>query len=187
MVGSTIGAIFGGEEMISLGNTTAEVASSLAVEANSTYVSDFNGSYSYDINSSMESMENDTEEALGLDFFVISGAMFIIYISIIEWYRGFSDGYFSNFVRNFTKLEQASLKGEIKPFKLGVIAATNILAIIFSLGLLYPWAKIRYLRYKLEHTSLACHDYEQFKSTGYEQGSTVGEEMTDFFDIDIGL
>jgi len=186
VVGSMMGAIFGGEEMAAL-SETAEVASSLVVEANSTYISDLNESYIYDINSSMESMEIDTEEVLGAGLVMMFGAMFLIYLPIIEWYRGFSDGYFSNFVRNFTKLGQAPLKGEIKPFKLGVIAATNIVAIILSLGLLYPWAKIRYLRYKLENTSFACHDYEQFESTGYEQGSTVGEEMTDFFDIDIGL
>jgi uncharacterized membrane protein YjgN (DUF898 family) len=75
----------------------------------------------------------------------------------------------------------------MKPFKLGVIAATNALAIFFSLGLLYPWTQIRYLKYKLEHTSFACADYEQFESHGYVSGSTVGEEMVDFFDIDIGL
>jgi uncharacterized membrane protein YjgN (DUF898 family) len=75
----------------------------------------------------------------------------------------------------------------MKAFKLGVISATNALAIFFSLGLLYPWAQIRYLKYKLEHTSFACEDFDQFKSHGYVTGSTVGEEMVDFFDIDIGL
>jgi len=39
----------------------------------------------------------------------------------------------------------------------------------------------------LEKTSFAGQDYEQFESYGYEEGSTVGEEMVDFFDIDIGL
>jgi len=39
----------------------------------------------------------------------------------------------------------------------------------------------------LEHTQMACENPEQFESLGYEVGSTVGEEMMDFFDIDIGL
>ena len=113
--------------------------------------------------------------------------VFLIYVPFIFWNKGFSDGYFSNFVRDRSSLHDAPLKGTIKPFKLGVIAATNALAIFFSLGLLYPWAQIRYLKYKLEHTAFACDDYEQFESHGYESGSTVGEEMVDFFDIDIGL
>ena len=118
---------------------------------------------------------------------LIAGGVFLIYVPFIFWNKGFTDGYFSNFVREKTTLNNSPLKGEIKPFKLGVIAATNALAIFFSLGLLYPWAQIRYLKYKLEHTAFACEDYDQFESHGYVTGSTVGEEMVDFFDIDIGL
>ena len=114
-------------------------------------------------------------------------AFILIYIPFIFWNKGLTDGYFSNFVRENTTLNRSPLKGEMKPFKLGVIASTNALAIFFSLGLLYPWAKIRYLKYKAEHTAFACNDYDQFESHGYVTGSTVGEEMVDFFDIDIGL
>ena len=118
---------------------------------------------------------------------IVGVGIFLIYVPFIFWNKGFSDGYFSNFVRDNTSLNTAPLKGEMKPFKLGVISATNALAIFFSLGLLYPWTQIRYLKYKLEHTAFACEDYEQFESHGYVTGSTVGEEMVDFFDIDIGL
>ena len=118
---------------------------------------------------------------------VVVTGVFFIYIPFIFWNKGFTDGYFSNFLRENTTLNSSPLKGELKPFKLGLIVATNALAIFFSLGLLYPWAKIRYLKYKAEHTSFACADYEQFSSHGYVTGSTVGEEMVDFFDIDIGL
>lgn len=160
---------------------------SVVTEANGSLI-DANVTYtSMESNQSMESIDLDSSEIMMGAYVVVFAMAFLIYLPIITWYQGFSDGYFSNFVRNFTKLESAPLKGEMKPFKLGVIAATNVLMIVISLGLLYPWAKIRYLRYKLEHTSFACDNYEQFESTGYEQGSTVGEEMTDFFDIDIGL
>ena len=118
---------------------------------------------------------------------LVTLGVFFIYVPFIFWNKGFTDGFFSNFVRDNTALNGSPLKGEMKPFKLGVIAATNALAIFFSLGLLYPWAKIRYLKYKAEHTAFACSDYDQFTSHGYVTGSTVGEEMVDFFDIDIGL
>jgi uncharacterized membrane protein YjgN (DUF898 family) len=128
-----------------------------------------------------------TKEELGLIGMVGTMFAFLVYLPIIFWQKGLSDGYFSNFVRNFSRLEDAPLKGSMSPFKLGVISATNIIMIIFSLGMLYPWAKIRYLRYKLENTHFRCSDYEQFESLGYEKGSTVGEEMVDFFDIDMGI
>lgn len=118
---------------------------------------------------------------------LVGAGVFFIYIPFIFWNKGFTDGYFSNFVRENTTLNGSSLKGEMKPFKLGVIVASNALAIFFSLGLLYPWARIRYLKYKAEHTAFACDDYDQFSSHGYVTGSTVGEEMVDFFDLDIGF
>lgn len=110
-----------------------------------------------------------------------------IYVAVISWQKAFADAYFANFVRNQTYLNKSAFKGELQPFVLGFIGLSNILAVVFSLGLLYPWARIRYLRYKLEHTFFACQNYDQFESEGYEKGSTVGEEMVDFFDIDIGL
>jgi len=136
----------------------------------------------------ISSMEN-IEVTLNPDMIgLLAGAgIFLIYMPFLFWNKGLSDGYFSNFVRNKTTLNRSPLQGTIQPFKLGIISATNILAIIFSLGLLYPWTKIRYLKYKLEQTALACEDYEQFESHGYRTGSTVGEEMVDFFDIDIGF
>ena len=118
---------------------------------------------------------------------LVGSGVFLIYVPFVFWNKGFTDAYFSNFVREKSTLNNAPLKGDMKPFKLGVIAATNALAIFFSLGLLYPWAQIRYLKYKLEHTAFACKDYDQFESHGYVTGSTVGEEMVDFFDIDIGM
>jgi uncharacterized membrane protein YjgN (DUF898 family) len=123
-----------------------------------------------------------TAVALGTMF-----GMLFIYLPIIFFQKGLSDGYHSNFVRDNTTLNRAKLKGIMNPLKLGWISLTNVLAIVFSLGLLYPWAKVRYIKYKLEHTYFRCVDYEQFESHGYVQGSTIGEETVDFFDIDIGL
>ncbi|MCH9739905.1 MAG: DUF898 domain-containing protein [Epsilonproteobacteria bacterium] len=172
MIGALIGGVFSGEEAGVLGNA-AEMASVFS-EANAS---------TGEVTIETEEL-GENAELIGL---LAMGIVFLLYLPIVFWQQGFSDGYFSNFVRNSTSLEQAPLKGMIKPFKLGVISATNVIAIMLSLGFLYPWARIRYLKYKLEHTGFACKDYEQFESSGYERGSTVGEEMVDFFDIDIGL
>ncbi len=129
-------------------------------------------------------MDNPSQPFLVL---FISILMTFIYLPIIFFQKGLSDAYHLNFVNNNTLLNNAHLKGDINPLKLAWISATNILAIILSLGLLYPWTKIRYFKYKLEHIYFRCSDYEQFKSLGYETGSALGEESIDFFDIDIGL
>ena len=132
----------------------------------------------------MESESVEDESAMAV---AVMLGMFFIYLPVIFFQKGLSDGYHSNFVRDNTTLNKANLKGIMSPLKMGWISLSNIVAIIFSLGLLYPWAKVRYIKYKLEHTYFRCSDYEQFESHGYVQGSTIGEETVDFFDIDVGL
>ncbi len=111
----------------------------------------------------------------------------LVYLVTLGLYKGISDGYLSNFVRDHTSLNDCKFKGEINPLKLGFISVTNILATIFTLGLAYPWAKMRYLRYKATHTYFMCEDYSKFIGDGKEYSSTIGEETMDFFDIDIGV
>jgi uncharacterized membrane protein YjgN (DUF898 family) len=135
----------------------------------------------------IEGEDISTEDAAPVATGIASLFMVLIYLPLIFGQKGLSDAYFSNYVRNHTTLEGTAFRGEINIFKLAWISISNVFVVVFSLGLLYPWSQIRYLKYKLEHTSFACQDYEQFESFGYEQGSTIGEEMMDFFDIDIGL
>jgi uncharacterized membrane protein YjgN (DUF898 family) len=111
----------------------------------------------------------------------------ISYLFMIGLFKGINDAFLSNLSRNFTTIKDCSFKGTIHPLKLGFISATNALLILLSLGMLYPWAKIRYLRYKLENTHFACSDYNSFISSGYEKRNALGEEALDFFDIEIGF
>jgi uncharacterized membrane protein YjgN (DUF898 family) len=65
---------------------------------------------------------------------------------------------------------------------------TNLLGIVFTLGLFYPWAKVRMLRYQLANTSvIAAGDLGQFVADQEAGPGAVGEEAADFFDIDFGL
>ena len=118
---------------------------------------------------------------------IISIVFALIFALAIGFYKGLADGFFSNFTRDNTKLGSAHFKGEIEPVSLGFISATNSVAIIASLGLLFPWARVRYLKYKFEHTLFACTDYDKFIADEKDNISTVGEEAMDFFDIDIGV
>ncbi len=117
----------------------------------------------------------------------VSVIIVVVYLFVAGLYKGINDAYLSNFVRDHTRLEDAKFKGEIDPLKLGAISATNSIALLISLGLLYPWTKLRYLKYKIENTYIACNNYDQFTSSGYENLNTIGEETMDFFDIEIGI
>jgi uncharacterized membrane protein YjgN (DUF898 family) len=68
------------------------------------------------------------------------------------------------------------------------IYVTNLLGIVFTLGLFYPWAKIRQTRYQLEHMQLDSDGrLDAFSAASAAGASAVGEEAGDFFDVDFGL
>ncbi len=119
--------------------------------------------------------------------YVIMGLSMMFYIVFTGLYKGITDGYLSNFTREHTTLEIAAFKSTIHPLKLGIISATNMLMLVLSLGLLYPYTKLRYLKYKIENTYFEGSNYDNIISQGYESANAVGEEAMDFFDIDIGL
>jgi uncharacterized membrane protein YjgN (DUF898 family) len=68
------------------------------------------------------------------------------------------------------------------------ILLTNLLAMIVTLGLFYPWAKVRMMRYQLANTGVvASGDLNQFIADANQGVSAVGEEVSDIFDIDFGF
>jgi len=142
------------------------------------------------INSTLEYLQYHKIEISRANLYLKYIVMFsfvLLYLFISGLYKGINDGYLSNFTRDYTEIKDAKFKGEINPMTLGFISATNSIFLLFSLGLLYPWTKLRYLKYKIENTYLAYSDYDKFVSSGYEKFNPIGEETLDFFDIDIGV
>jgi uncharacterized membrane protein YjgN (DUF898 family) len=94
----------------------------------------------------------------------------------------------TNLQFNAAQLAAHQFKANLKIKEYLMLVITNSLATALTLGLFYPWAKIRTLRYKLSHISLiASGDIDTFVADEQKQVSSLGEEMGDFFDVDIGL
>jgi uncharacterized membrane protein YjgN (DUF898 family) len=64
---------------------------------------------------------------------------------------------------------------------------TNTLAILFSLGLAIPWARVRVARYRASRTSLSASDLGQLASQPEDEVSASADAVSDLFDLDIGL
>ena len=68
------------------------------------------------------------------------------------------------------------------------IYVSNMLAILVSVGLLIPWAQMRILRYQLNHTWLESNaSLEDVLAEQTQKISSLGEEIGEVFDIEIGL
>ncbi len=68
------------------------------------------------------------------------------------------------------------------------ISVTNALAIILTLGLMLPWAKIRMARYLADQTDVIVNgDLEDFVGDILPEGGAFGDAYTDLEAIDMGL
>jgi len=154
----------------------------LSIGAVGVFIAFFASSFKDDLNS-LNNLNHNKNIIPILTVFVIN----FFYIFILFGLKAFYDAIMQNYVYGHTKLDNYPLKSTLGALKLTGIYITNILAIIFSLGLLYPWTKIRTLKYKLENTHIAIDDEFVSEAAQVEQESALGEETEDFFDMDIGL
>jgi uncharacterized membrane protein YjgN (DUF898 family) len=59
---------------------------------------------------------------------------------------------------------------------------------VFTLGLLAPWAKIRYLQYVFSRLSLTSYgSLDDYTAGVADKENALGDAATDFFNIEIGL
>lgn len=65
---------------------------------------------------------------------------------------------------------------------------TNVLGVLLTLGLFYPWALIRRLRYQFACMSVQAEgSLEQFAADSAPEATATGEAIGEFFDVDLGL
>ncbi|MDR0588237.1 MAG: DUF898 domain-containing protein [Burkholderiales bacterium] len=68
------------------------------------------------------------------------------------------------------------------------LVLTNTLGVLFTLGLFYPFAKVRQAQYAAEHMSVtAVGHLDEFIDRQQEDLSATGGEVGDLFDIDVGF
>jgi uncharacterized membrane protein YjgN (DUF898 family) len=96
----------------------------------------------------------------------------------------------SNHVWGRTRIAgTVSFNLDLNLWKVIGIQLTNILAIIFSLGLLIPWASVRMMRYKASRFTMIASPstLESFIASERDAVSATGTELGDALDLDFGL
>ena len=68
------------------------------------------------------------------------------------------------------------------------LTVVNWLAIIFTLGLFIPWARVRVARFRAEYLALAVSgSLDDFVAGEAVAATAIGDEAAEMFDLDIGL
>ena len=67
------------------------------------------------------------------------------------------------------------------------IVVTNSILLVLTLGLFYPWSKVRLTRYMIGHTSVVSADLSGFVARTSDDESAMGEELGEAFDLGLGI
>ena len=93
-----------------------------------------------------------------------------------------------NYVWNSTTLGGNHFESTLSVRSMVFILLSNALAIALSLGLLIPWAQIRLARYRAQHLTVhLADDWRQYIAAKDSQGSALGEEIGEAFDVEVDI
>jgi len=93
-----------------------------------------------------------------------------------------------NLFMNGAHMKQQRLKSSLSAGQLFWIYLSNLFAVIVSLGLLIPWARIRLARYRFENLAIETQGgLDAFVAGMQDQVKATGEELADVLDVDLGL
>ncbi|MDX1528497.1 MAG: DUF898 family protein, partial [Gammaproteobacteria bacterium] len=94
----------------------------------------------------------------------------------------------TNYVLQHVKLSGLEFDMRMDPIRVLWIQFSNIVAIVLSVGMLIPWARVRIVRYRLSCLSvLASEPLDGFAASERERLGATGDEMGEALDLDLGL
>ncbi|NMP16050.1 YjgN family protein [Thalassotalea sp. Y01] len=120
---------------------------------------------------------------------IMTFATFAVYLLAFTIVRAFYKARVRNHIFESTFLQGVANFSSTFSFNgLCYIYLTNIIALICSFGLAYPWTKIRMVNYAIDNTGIMAVDNrsEVIDEIG-EQTTAIGDEVANVFDVDVAL
>jgi uncharacterized membrane protein YjgN (DUF898 family) len=95
---------------------------------------------------------------------------------------------FTNAVFDGMELGDHRVRCNLRFGRLFFIFVTNFLGMLLTLGLFYPWARVRLLRYQVESMGFeAAGSLDKLVADNQAASSAIGEEFGEAFDVNFGL
>ncbi len=114
--------------------------------------------------------------------------LYLLMLTIGFLFHAFLKANITNLVFNNVSLDHVRFRSTLRTGRMFWIYLSNAVAIVLSLGMLIPWARVRMTRYRLDNTQiLASEDIDRFVAERQEQITATGEEFGDLLGVDIGL
>ena len=129
-----------------------------------------------------------SEDEPGIMAVIMPILMMLLILPAYLWMFAYIQTKRTNLLYSNLHIDGHKVKSELTTTYMMYLYFTNTLAMMFSLGLLMPWAKIRTAKYKASVTSIdVAGNLGQFSASQAEHQSALGEEMGEMFDMDLGL
>jgi uncharacterized membrane protein YjgN (DUF898 family) len=133
----------------------------------------------------MDPNQGNQAQAMGA---VMPFIIMFFMLPLYAWMFAYIQTKRTNLIYNNITINGHQLRSDLRVGYMTFLYVTNTLAIMVSLGLLIPWAKIRTARYRAAMTSLQpAGDLGSFFNQQQQSQSAYGEEMGEMFDLDIGF
>ncbi|HXC55922.1 MAG TPA: YjgN family protein [Rhizomicrobium sp.] len=117
----------------------------------------------------------------------------ILFFSLFGLGIGFVTNFVTTLVTNLsisnTVIEGGfTLSSRASGIRVAWIVLTNTFLTLLTLGLFYPFARVRLARYRMgRYALIATGDLDDFTSEALETQSAIGQEIAGFFDFGFGL
>jgi uncharacterized membrane protein YjgN (DUF898 family) len=122
-------------------------------------------------------------------FVMLGVAVAAIYVLVPLLVGSYMGSRMQNLLWSYTESAQLRLRSQLRMGPLLKVSLVNWLLILFTLGLYWPFAKVRLARLKLEAISVEVDgDVDEWVANASTTGQGVlGDAAGDFFGIDLGL
>ncbi len=121
----------------------------------------------------------------------VLASVFVLYAAILligSFIQMYLYAWATNYCLRNSSMGRLGFESTLSAGRLFWIRISSVMAIVLSLGLLIPWAKVRRMRYMAENISLVAEgDLNDFTAAAGSDESSYGDVASDFFDFEIGL
>ncbi len=126
--------------------------------------------------------------AWGVALIAVIGFFYVGVLLVTTFIQQYIYARITNYCWENSTLGNVTFSSTMRARDLMIIRVTNILALVISFGLLYPWTKIRRSRYVLHKLQLqVAGGLDVFMARNEQDQTGLGEAALDFFDFEIGL
>ena len=122
-------------------------------------------------------------DGFGVANVVLIFGYFLFYVVIYAIYQAMR---YAVVYANIT-IDQTSMHNDISTMQWAKIVVVNSILIVLTLGLYYPWARVRLTHYMLSSTWVDSPDLTAFTARRGDEENALGEEFGEAFDLGIGV